>query len=112
MPFAKIRNSRAFSLAVLAAALSLRAAAGPGEARVVNRIDPEFPREALQAGADRGKVRARMTVDALGEVVRVEILEALPRRLFDRAVVRTLSQWRFNAGIEGRQVVIDVDFRR
>jgi len=44
--------------------------------------------------------------------VRVEILEAQPRRVFDRAVVKTLSQWRFNAGTAGRTVEIDVNFTR
>ena len=38
--------------------------------------------------------------------------EANPRRLFDRAVVKTLSQWHFNNGTDGRMVEIDVDFRR
>jgi protein TonB len=57
-------------------------------------------------------VRARMTIDATGEVTRVEILDASPRRLFDRVVVRTLSQWKFAPGADRRAVEIDIDFRR
>jgi len=57
-------------------------------------------------------VKARMTIDATGEVTRVEVLDAQPRRVFDRAVVRTLSQWRFNTGNSGRVVEIDVNFTR
>jgi len=53
-----------------------------------------------------------MTVDGSGEVVRVEILEAQPRRVFDRAVIKTLSQWRFNSGASGRTVEIDINFSR
>jgi TonB family protein len=45
-------------------------------------------------------------------VTRVEVLESQPRRVFDRAVVKTLSQWRFNAGTAGRLVEIDVNFAR
>ena len=75
-------------------------------------MDPEFPREAISAGADAGKVKARMTIDASGEVTRVEIIDAQPRRLFDRAVVKTLSQWRFTPGSDGRSMEIDVNFRR
>jgi len=82
------------------------------DATIVSKVEPEFPREAIQAGADKGMVKARMTVDGSGEVVRVEILEAQPRRVFDRAVVKTLSQWRFNAGASGRTVEIDVNFTR
>ncbi len=78
----------------------------------VSRVDPEFPREALSAGADTGKVKARMTIDATGEVTRVEIIEANPRRLFDRAVVKTLSQWKFAPGNDGRTMEIDVNFHR
>ena len=44
-----------------------------------------------------------MTVDGYGgSVTRVEVLDAKPRRVFDRAVVKTLSQWRFTPGAAGR----------
>jgi len=104
------RLARFAAFAVCAGSLSLSAAAA--DAQIVTKVEPEFPREAVQAGADRGQVKARMTVDGAGEVIRVEILEAQPRRVFDRAVVRTLSQWRFNAGAAGRTVEIDVNFSR
>ncbi len=91
---------------------STLAAAGPSDATLVSRIEPEFPRETIQAGADAGKVKARMTLDGLGEVTRVEILESIPRRLFDRIVVKTLSQWKFNSGNVGRAVEIDIEFKR
>jgi protein TonB len=103
---------RPAALAVFAFAAALPCHATAGETTLVTRIEPEFPREALQAGADRGIVRARMTLDGSGEVVRVEILESNPRRIFDRAVVKTLSQWRYNAGKDGRNVEIDIEFRR
>ena len=106
MPYARIAS------ALAAAALSFAAAASTGEAQVVNKVDPEFPREAAQAGVNKGVVKARMTVDGSGEVTRVEVLDAQPRRVFDRAVVRTLSQWRFNPGTAGRIVEIDVNFTR
>jgi len=96
--------------AVLAMTLSLAARAG--DLTPVSRVDPEFPREAISAGADVGKVKAKMTIDASGEVTRVEIIEANPRRLFDRAVVKTLSQWKFTPGSDGRSMEIDVNFRR
>ena len=91
---------------------SLSAFAGPGEAQVVTKVAPEFPREAVVAGVEKGLVKARMTIDGTGEVTRVEVLESQPRRIFDRAVVKTLSQWRFNSGASGRLVEIDVNFAR
>ena len=99
-------------MGVGAMAFALAAIAAPGEALVVSKVDPEFPREAAAAGVDKGLVKARMTIDATGEVTRVEVLEAQPRRVFDRAVVKTLSQWRFNTGNSGRVVEIDVNFTR
>ena len=103
---------RTVCLAFSAMAFSISALAGSGDTTLVNKVDPEFPREAVQAGIDKGVVKARMTVDGTGEVTRVEVLEAQPRRVFDRAVVKTLSQWRFNAGAAGRMVEIDVNFSR
>lgn len=104
------RFARFAAVAACVGALSFPAFAA--DATLVSKVDPEFPREAVQAGADKGSVKARMTVDGSGEVVRVEILEAQPRRVFDRAVIRTLSQWRFNAGAAGRTVEIDINFTR
>ena len=108
--FIGARLARLAAAAAVIGAVSFPALAA--DATVVSKVDPEFPREAVQAGADKGLVRARMTVDGSGEVVRVEILEAQPRRVFDRAVIKTLSQWKFNAGASGRTVEIDVNFTR
>src|SRR5437870_4690162 len=89
-------------LAMAACAWAFAATAAPSDAVIVSKADLEFPREAVQAGADSGRVKARLTIDQSGEVTRVEILEAQPRRLFDRAVTKSLSQWRFNPGKDGR----------
>ena len=99
-------------MGVGAMAFALSALAASGDSQVVSKVDPEFPREAAVAGVDKGMVKARMTIDATGEVTRVEVLDAQPRRVFDRAVVKTLSQWRFNTGNSGRVVEIDVNFTR
>ena len=106
----RINRSILAAAAVLATALSLGARAG--DLTPVSRVNPEFPREAVSAGADTGRVKARMTIDASGEVTRVEIIEATPRRLFDRAVVKTLSQWKFAPGSDGRSMEVDVNFQR
>jgi protein TonB len=87
-------------------------AAPSSVARLVTRVDPEFPREATLAGADRGSVKARLTIDAAGSVVHVDVVEAVPRRIFDRAVMRALSKWQYNEGVAGRHVDVEVDFKR
>ena len=100
------------ALALCALASPFVASAAPGDATLVSRVEPEFPREAIQAGADKGVVKARMTLDAAGAVTRVEVVEANPRRIFDRAVLRALSQWRYSEGAAGRTVDLEVAFRR
>lgn len=108
-------NERLRALARPAAAMAFTAAVfavHAGDLVPVSRVQPEFPHEAAIAGADEGKVRAKMTIDASGEVSRVEIVEANPRRVFDRAVVRTLSQWKFAPGANGRTMEIEIDFHR
>jgi protein TonB len=53
-----------------------------------------------------------VTIDGTGEVKHVEILEANPRRVFDRAVTRALVEWHFNTGNDGRFYDVDIDFQR
>jgi len=106
------RSAGSAILAAAALALSFAAGAAAQDAQLIERVEPVFPREALQAGTDRGPVKARMILDGSGAVTRVEILEAAPRRVFDRAVVHSLSQWKFNGGSAGRAVETEVVFRR
>lgn len=80
--------------------------------RLLSRVEPSFPAEAARGGIDSGRVIARMTLDASGRVTDVEIVEAQPRRIFDRSVRVALGQWRFNEGAPGRTVESEIDFRR
>src|ERR1700761_5475050 len=98
----------------LCAGLAFAAAhvAAAAETTIVSRVEPEFPREATQAGASAGRVKARMTIDASGEGTRVEGVETNPHRIFDRAGMRSLAQWRFNPGADGRSYEIEIDFHR
>jgi protein TonB len=99
-------------LALAALALAAGIPAHAGDIPVLSKVQPEFPKEALQAGVERGRVKARMTLDASGEVSRVEILEANPRRVFDRQVMKSLAMWRYAAGEANRAVEIEVEFQR
>jgi protein TonB len=100
------------ALAAIALGMATAASAQSADAKVVSRVEPGFPREASQAGVDNGMVKARMTIDSGGNVTRVDIVEAKPMRVFDRAVVRALSGWRFSEGAGGRVVETEVEFKR
>lgn len=79
-----------------AAALTLAFAAAQASApKLIKKVAPEFPREAVQASVDSGVVKAKLTIDGDGKVTDVAIVEAQPRRVFDRAVQRALMDWRF-----------------
>ena len=75
------------------AAPVLRTRIAPVTLTPVTREVPDFPRQAVNAGVAQNSVRARLTVDAAGRVGAVDIIDAQPRRVFDRAVTRTLSRW-------------------
>jgi len=64
------------------------------EFKPLSRVNPTFPRQALQQGIT-GRVVAWVYVSPNGSVSNVEI-KSSSNRLFDREVVRALSQWRFN----------------
>jgi protein TonB len=63
------------------------------EFKPLQRVQPTFPRQALQQGLT-GSVVAWVHVAPNGTVTNVEIKQS-SNRLFDREVVRALSQWRF-----------------
>ena len=50
-----------------------------GEKPMQHRNQERFARVAAMAGADEGRVRARLTIDPAGEVTRVEIDVAFKR---------------------------------
>lgn len=64
------------------------------EFKPLQRVQPTFPRQALQQGIT-GRVVAWVYVEPNGSVKNVEIKQST-NRLFDREVIRALSQWRFN----------------
>jgi len=69
--------------------------------------DPVYPRVAIRAGIDKGKVIARVMIDEKGNVYDVVIVSAEPPRHFDRAVIDALSTWKFKA--EGEKYVGEVE---
>ena len=79
----------------LAAALTLAAGAAHATPKIVKKVPPEFPAEAARQSISQGSVRAKMNIEPDGKVSGVEILEAEPRKVFDKAVTRALMDWKF-----------------
>ena len=101
---------------VASAAPTARAAAPKVEqtAQVtpIFREQPEFPRDAARQNIDTGSVRAKLTINAGGEVTNVTIVQSRPTRTFDRAVISSLNRWKFNPGAEGRSYETEINFQR
>jgi len=73
--------------------------------------DPIFPRQAIRAGVERGRVLARVMIDEKGYVTQVIIVSSEPSKVFDQAVIDALKEWKFNA--EGEKYVgeIEINFK-
>ncbi len=80
--------------------------------KIVQREEPNFPREAILASVSKGTVKARLTVDGTGSVAKVDILEASPRRVFDREVQRTLTRWKFEPTGQTQTADTEISFNR
>ena len=64
------------------------------EFKAAYRVEPQFPRQALRDGLS-GRVVAHVYVEPNGSVSDVKIISSTSR-IFDREVIRALSQWKFN----------------
>jgi protein TonB len=76
----------------------------------VEIIKPIYPREAIRAGIQSGKVVCLLNVDEKGNVTEVKIKSSEPPRVFDREVVRTLMQWKFIPDGEKYVAEVEVNF--
>jgi len=69
---------------------------------------PAFPREAIRAGIQKGRVSAVLTIDENGDVADVRIVSSDPPKVFDRVTRDTVMNWKCKA--EGSKYEVPVDF--
>ncbi|UXH79287.1 TonB family protein [Roseateles amylovorans] len=79
--------------------------------KIIKKVPPEFPPEAARQSISAGSVRAKMNIDPDGKVSGVEILEAEPRKVFDKAVTRALMDWKFEASGEKQTHEVKLVFK-
>ena len=70
------------------------------------RIDPEYPPQAKDRGIE-GWALFQFTVTREGRVKDIVILDAQPKGLWDRSIIRAVSNWRYQPAIkDGKPVQV------
>jgi protein TonB len=69
-----------------------------GEATPIVRIEPKYPVQAARDGKE-GWVRLSFTINEVGGVDDVEVIDADPKRVFDREAKRALRKWKYKPNI-------------
>ncbi|MFN3835616.1 MAG: energy transducer TonB [Glycocaulis sp.] len=80
--------------AVMASGFAAAPALAMNERETVRVVAPEYPRGAERRNLE-GQVTVRYNVTPEGEVADVEVVDATPAGVFERAVLRALEQWRY-----------------
>jgi len=75
-------------------ALAPLAHVGETMAMPLYRVEPRYPAKALRLGK-QGYVVLAFDINEAGQVVNIQILEAKPKRLFERDAKRALKKWKY-----------------
>lgn len=75
------------------------------DARLLSRVDPQYPPEAMR-GRQQGWVELEFTVDVDGSISNVNVVASRPTRVFDRAAIRAMQEWRFDPRLENGEPVV------
>jgi protein TonB len=65
-----------------------------GDALAIVRVLPRYPSRALSRGIE-GWVLLEFTINELGQAVDLQVIEADPKGMFDRAAVTAIQKWKY-----------------
>ena len=70
------------------------AVAGESMAMPLYRVEPRYPRKALRLGK-QGYVLLSFDINQAGRVTNIQVIDAKPKRLFEREAKRALKKWTY-----------------
>lgn len=71
-----------------------QASAGDAMAVPLHRVEPEFPARAQRRGKE-GYVVVSYDISTTGKVINIRIIEAKPKRTFEKSVKKAMQKWKF-----------------
>jgi protein TonB len=87
-----------------------------GDATPIFRQEPKFPTKAARDGIE-GWVQLKFDINELGNVENVSVINAQPKRIFDREAKKALKKWRYNPKVvDGKAIkqiglTVQLDFK-
>ncbi len=74
------------------------------DVELIQRVNPNYPARALRQQVS-GWVDLEFTITEFGDVTDVRVVDADPKRIFDRDAVRAVQAWKFRPKLENGQAV-------
>jgi len=89
---------------------SFSMASADGDAVPMVRVPPQYPERAMQRGIE-GRVLVEFTITRSGSVKDAKVIAYEPSRIFNKAALKAVSQWKYNPKIENGNAVEQTGIR-